>query len=148
MGIAALKQELLRELAVTTLSGTRALAGARGWGGGSTDLINWPNFLNPRDRARLLTLDEHGPGLFVRHVHDGDRIWLGPGSVPAANCYGTFVVRVVDTVTVISPPESAELAEASRRVCMIGVFEHRLAPDRKSLTNLLEAILDGHVQDA
>lgn len=145
MGIAALKQELLRELAVTALGGPD---GPRCTVGGSTDLINWQSFLSPRESVLVLTLDEHGPGLFVRHVHDGDRIWLGPGSVPAANCYGTFVVRVVDTVTVISPPESAELAEASRRVCMIGVFEHRLAPDRKSLMSLLEAILDGHVQDA
>jgi hypothetical protein len=136
LSIAALREELLRELAATALGGPVTGAGS--------DLLNWMS--GPADVLRRnWVLNDKGPRMIRAHVTHGSRLWFAPGVYPH---FWLAPKPVVVTDTVYRPDDTAGIT----RICVdTGLGDDRLFAlfaAAGSVASFLENVLAGHVQDA
>jgi len=134
VSIAALKEELLREITAAALSG----------------VTNHGGF--PRDeliRCREWVFTHRGPALIVAHVHDGSRIWLAPSTFTQT---GDVQIVLTDVVLWINDDIGVS------RLCVRrdpesppGRFETYHLPLFLAATHIsafLSNVLNGHARDA
>jgi hypothetical protein len=141
MSIATLKDELLRELAVTALGDVTHHRSSMGAG---TDMIDWMS--GPPDvLRRAWVFRDKGPRLIVTHVPHGSRLWFAPGVYPHL-CSGPKSVVVTEVVYRTNDPEGV-----SRIHVDVGLGPTRLSAlfaGDGEVDRFLDNVLLGHVQDA